>query len=122
MSDYHIQIQDKSKKSVSVVFHVPILATGKNAADITWRQAVVLEQGGSGNIVSILPGVSAPEDTQLKAGELLEVTQTVKFKNISQTLAQRKTTIEEFFNKLKSDLVSEKQVTLEWMGYEGSVS
>jgi len=122
MADYHTQTQDKNKKSVSVVFHIPIPDVGMNAAGKTWRQAIVLEQGGSVNIISELPGISIEEDAQLKAGELYEVRRTVRFKSINLISAQRKEAIEKYFNKLVSDLVKEKQKTLEWIGYEGSVS
>jgi len=122
MADYHVLTQDNNKKSVNVVFHVPIPAISTNAANITWRQAIVLEQGGSVNIVSVLPGISVVEDTQLKAGELFEVSRSVKFSSINLNSVQRKTAIEVYFGKLVTDLVTEKQITLEWIGYEGSVA
>lgn len=122
MSDYHILTQEDKKRTVSVVFHIPVPAVGTNEAGLSWRQAVVEELGGSSVIVSILPGISVAEDTQLKAGEIIEKVETVRFTSVNLTKAQRKIEIEAYFNELKTDLIAEKQTTLEWIGYEGTVA
>lgn len=122
MSNYHIRTQEDKQKAARVVFHVPVPATGTNEAGVAWRDAVVAEQGGSANIDSVLPSISAEEDTQLKAGEIIELTQTVRFSSINLTDGQRKTEIEQAFSALESSLIAEKQVTLKWIGYEGDVA
>lgn len=120
--NYHILEQEAKKKNVRCVFHVPVPAAGTNEAEISWRDAVVLEQGGSGAIVSVLADITPAEDTQLKAGEIIEKVTTVKFSSVNLTAGQKKAQIEAAFNSLKDDLVSEKQVELEWFGYKGDVS
>jgi hypothetical protein len=121
MSDYHIQTQDDEKKSASVVFHIPIPASGTNEANLSWRDAIVREQGGSANITSVLPNIEATEDTKLKAGELLEVSRAVNFSSKNLTPAERNAEIVTFFNNLVSEIVAEKQITLEWIGYAADV-
>lgn len=122
MSDYHILTQDENKRSVNIVFHIPIPGAGTNEANVQWRNALILELGGSGNIVSVLPGISSAEDTQLKAGALCEVSKSIRFSSVNLDNAQRKTQIEAAFNSLKTKLVADKKITLQWIGYEGVVS
>ena len=119
MSNYHIGIQDIDKKSVNVVFHIPISSGGQNEADLTWRAVVVKEQGGSDNIVSVLSDISPTESTQLKSGEIYEKSETVRFSSINLSVAQRKAEIKARFNNLKTKLIQEKKITLEWIGYKG---
>lgn len=122
MADYHILTQDKQKKSVAVIFHIPVPDTGTNQADIGWRDAVVSDQGGSGNITSGLSGIDPSEDTQLKSGEIIEKRETVRFSSKNLDIAAKKAEIEARFNELKIELIDAKKVELEWMGYEGNVS
>lgn len=122
MSNYHILTQDEKRKTVDVVFHVPVPATGTNEAALTWREAIVLEQGGSAAIVSVLPGITPQEDSQLKAGELIEQVETVRFSSIYLTSPERKAEIEAYFDELKIGLIAEKQITLAWIGYGGDVA
>lgn len=117
MSDYHVLTQDEKNRSISVVFHIPIPATGVNEAGFSWRNAIVKEQGGSANIISSLPDISKVEDTALKAGEIFEKQTIVRFSSVNLSNAQRKIQIETMFDKIKTDLVAEKQITLQWIGY-----
>ena len=121
MSNYHILTQAENRKSVTVVFHVPIPEAGTNQAGISWRDAVVKEQGGSSEIVSVLPDITTQEHTAMKAGEIYEIQERVRFSSVTLTNAERKTQIEAWFTKLQTELVAEKQVTLEWIGLEGDV-
>lgn len=122
MGDYHILTQDDKKRTISAVFHILVPIAGTNEAGLTWWQAVVGELGGSAAIVSVLPGISVAEDTQLKAGKIIEKVETVRFTSVNLTKGQRKAEIEAYFNELKTDLIAEKQIILEWMGYEGMVA
>jgi hypothetical protein len=122
MSDYHILSQDRDEKTVSVVFHIPVPSTGTNRAGLSWRDAVVREQGGSASITSVLPDISATEDTQLKAGELYEKRETVRFSSKNLTPAQRQAEVEARFTEASTELISEKQVVLEWIGFQGDIS
>jgi len=125
--NYHIQTQAEDKKTVNIVFHVPVPATGANEAGVQWRDAVVAEKGGSDNISSVLPGIDPTELTQLKAGALIEVTKSLRFSSINITPSQKKAEIEAEFNKLtgsdpKFSVLAAKQIILEWIGYAANVS
>ena len=126
MSDYHVLEQSKNKNTVNVVFHIPVPETGTNQAELQWRDAIVLSLGGSGNIVSVLPGISTEEDTQLKAGALIEVSENVRFSSVNISNVQKKDQIEARFKELndienKDSVLSEKQIKLAWIGYAGDV-
>lgn len=116
--DIHILTVDKGQKSASVVFHIPVPTTGANGAGLSWPDAVVREQGGSGSIASVLPGISAGEDTALKAGELIEYITSVRFSSRHLTNAERLAEIKNAFAEIKTDLIAEKQITLAFIGYE----
>ena len=122
MADYHIMTQAVNKANAQVVFHISVPATGNNLAGLTWRQAVVNSLGGSEAIDSAVGNITPEELTQLKAGELIEISKNVGFKSIHQTNAQRKTTIEEKFGSLCVSVLEEKQIVLEWTGYSGDVA
>ena len=124
--NYHIQTQAEDKKTINVVFHVPVPVTGINAAGVQWRDAVVAEKGGSDNISSVLPGIDPIELTQLKAGALIEVPKSVRFSSVNLTPVQKKAEIIAEFNRLtgsdpKTSVLAEKQITLEWLGFEANV-
>jgi len=121
MSDYHILTQDPKKKTVQVVFHIPIPSKGTNAAGISWQDAMVKEQGGTNSIVSQLSNISSEEESALKSGALVEVVKTVRFSSTSLSNDERKAEIEAAFEKAKKAIFAEKQIVLEWMGYEGNV-
>jgi len=121
MSDYHILTQDPKKKTVQVIFHIPVPSSGTNAAGISWQDAMVKEQGGASNIVSSLSSIASEEESALKAGALIEVTKTVRFSSTNLSNDERKAEIEAAFEKAKKDVFAEKQIVLEWMGYEGNI-
>jgi len=118
--DYHILTQSKDKKTINVVFHFPISATGDNQAGKQWREAVVLEQGGADNIVSVLSGM--PELASLKAGEIIEVQKTVRFSSVNLDNTQRENEIKAEYTELKDEIIAEKEVTLAFIGHEGTVT
>ncbi|KKN78878.1 hypothetical protein LCGC14_0346500 [marine sediment metagenome] len=118
--NYHILKQQEKRKTINVAFHIPIPA-GTNKASIEWKDALVLELGGSANIASVLPNISVPEDTALKAGTLFEAVRTVQFSSVQLDDAQRKATIETRYGDLLTEIVDEKKITLEWIGFEADV-
>lgn len=122
MSNYHILTGDIEKKTITVVFHIPVPAAGTNQANLSWRDAVVKEQGGASNIVSALgTDVNPTEDSQLKSGALVERQQTIRFSSVNLTSNQRRVEIEAAFTQLQSQLIADKQITLDWIGFEGDV-
>lgn len=120
MSNFHILTQALSHKSVSVVFHIPI-PSSNNSVGITWQQAVVKWLGGADNIVSVLPDITTQEESDIKSGALYELVKTVKFSSINLTNAQRLQEIRDEYTVDQSEFVLEKQITLDFIGYEGNV-
>ncbi len=120
--NYHVLTQDDQQKSISVIFHIPVPSTGTNQAGVTWRDAVVKEQGGADAISSALPDISTEELSAMKSGALIEVQRTVYFSTPNITNAQRVIEIGQFYNGLKTALVAEKTVKLAFMGYAANVA
>ena len=118
--DYHILQQHIKQKTANVVFHIPI-PSSINSAGITWQAAVVKDMGGANAISSVLPDITTQEETDLKSGALLEQQVTVRFSSVSLTNAQRLQEIKDAFTQLKTNVLAEKQITLNFMGEEGTV-
>ncbi len=121
MSDFHVLTQNTDQKTVNVVFHIPIPATGINQAGVSWQDAVVREQGGINNISSVLNDITAEELSSLKSGALVEKQDTVRFSTTDLTNAERLQEIKDHFNGLKTELITEKQITLAFIGYAGNI-
>jgi len=121
MADYHILTQAVKKNTVQVVFHIPVPAVGTNEAEILWRDAIVLEKGGSDNITSVLSDILPEELTLLKSGALLEVPTSVRFNSVNSTTAEKKAKIEEEYNDSKAKILSDKQIILQWIGFKANV-
>ena len=119
--DYHILTQSVDRKTANVVFHIPI-PSSLNSAGISWQDAIVKDQGGSANISSVLPELSGTqEETDLMSGILFEYPYSLRFSSININNAQRLTEIEEAYTAVAADLITEKQITLDFMGKEGNV-
>lgn len=122
MSDYHILKQARDKKTINVVFHISIPAGGTNQANISWHDAIVLDLGGAAAIVSVLPElVGSQEETDMKAGTLVEVPDTVRFSSINLNNDQRKAEIAARYSEVSSTLISEKQQELAFIGFSADV-
>ena len=125
MADYHLLQQDIEKKTIRLVYHIPILAGGANQAGILWRDAIVMDQGGADNINTALPVIDASELADMKIGALIEVQETFRFSSINLTPLQKKTEIEARYSILSNgtpeSILGQKQITLEWIGYENNV-
>ena len=119
--NFHILTMDEKKKTVNVIFHIPIPAVGTNQAEISWQAAVVKELGGANNINSRLPDITTEEESDLKAGVLFEKSVSVRFSSINLTDAERLAQIKAKFTKIQSEIITEKQITLAWIGYSGDV-
>lgn len=119
--NFHVLTQDEKRKSAKVIFHIPIPAT-TNSAGISWQQAVVKEQGGEDAILSQLPDITAEEQSELTSGALLERQVNVRFSSINLTNAQRLQEIRAAYAATSSEIIAKKQVTLDFMGYEGAVA
>ena len=123
MSNYHVRQMQENKKMVKIVFHIPIPGGGTNQAGISWQAAVVLDQGGQDAIETVLPEIQGTaEETSMKAGELVEVQEWLRFSSTNLTNAQRKAEIEARYMELAADLIVEKQITLSFIGLADDVS
>jgi hypothetical protein len=70
MADYHILSGRPDGNQYRVVFHLPVPDTDNNVG-VNYRMALV-EWLGTEGLVSQVPFISAPEQTQLDNGELYE--------------------------------------------------
>ena len=117
MSDYHILESQEDLKRARVVFHVPV-PSSQNAAGITWQVAVAMEQSDK---ISILTNITTEEAAQLVSGEIIEKVENMKFSSTSLNNAQRLQEVKDRALFWKTELINEKQVTLNFMGYQGDV-
>lgn len=120
MSNYHIRKTSDDLKTVSVVFHVPI-PDANNTVGVNWRSALVLELGGADAISSVLTDISTEEESAMKAGSIYEVSRTVRFSSLNITNAERLAEVEAAYTTTASEMIAEKQVTLNFMGKDGDV-
>ena len=118
--DFHILTQAKDQNTVQAVFHIPV-PTGNNEVGVSWRDAVVKEQGGADNITSVLLDIDPAELTNMKSEALIEKVEAVRFSSIFLDNAQRLQQVKDRYNIVKIELIVEKQITLAFMGYGGDV-
>ena len=116
MSDYHIldqstswTLENKGRDSVRVVFHIPV-PNVNNDVGVNYRVALVqyLEaQSETGTILSVCPFITSPELTQMQAGEIHEVDESVPLVTGSSDVEKRQAVADRF-----TALVTEKQTEL----------
>ena len=119
--DFHVLTQAMDKKTVNLVFHIPIPGTGVNEAGVQWRSALLAELGGANNITSVLPNISQAELDAMKSGALLELSTSVRFSSIYLDNAQRLNEIKAAYTATKDSTLAEKQITLAFIGYQGDI-
>lgn len=120
MSDYHIRKTAINMKTVSCVFHIPIPATD-NEVGIPWQDALVSSLGGADAITSVLTDITPAEESAMKAGSIYENVATVRFSSLGLTNAQRLEEVEAAYTAAETDILAEKQVTLNFYGKSGDV-
>ena len=120
MSDYHIREVAADKKTINVVFHLPVPATN-NVVGVAWRTALVAQQGGADAITSVLLDIAAEDLTALKAGELYERVLTMRFSSITLTNAERLAEVAAKYSLELSEVQSNLQATLDYYGKVGDV-
>ena len=120
MSDYHIRNTELNLKTVDVVFHIPIPATN-NVVGVSWRNALVLDLGGADAITSVLTDITPAELSAMKAGEVFENTAIVRFSSTGLTNAERLAEVEAAFTSAETNILADKQVTLNFYGKSGDV-
>ena len=121
MSEYHIRSTSKDLKTVNCIFHIPIPATN-NTVGVSWRDALVLSLGGADAITSVMPDITTAEETAMKAGEIFENDATVRFSSTGLTNAERLDEVEDAYTAAETDILAEKQITLNFFGKSGDVA
>ena len=119
--NYHLGVMDVEKKGIQVIFHIPIPGTGTNLAGIQWRDAIVRWLGGSTAIKSALIDITTDENTALKSGAIVEVQEYFVFTSTALTDGQRGAQIIARYNALLTNIIAEKGITLQWIGFAANV-
>jgi len=124
MSNYHILTQDKSKKTATVVFRIPIPDVANNTG-ISYRTALTdyLKYSRKvDTIASISPLTDAAELLQVQSGEIYEVQRSVRFSSLSLTPVQKRDEIDARYNELATEARDSLQTILAWWGLTRTVS
>lgn len=121
MADYHIREVAENKKTINIVFHLPIPATN-NIVGIAWRTALVNHQGGADAITSEILDIASEDLAALKAGSLYEKSITMRFSSIDLTNAERLAEVEDKYTEELAAVQANLQATLEYYGREGDVA
>ena len=119
MSDYHILSCDKYGNTFNVVFHVPV-PNSDNKVGTNYRTAIVEMLGGADNITSAAPFIQSAELTQLKTGELYEVTETFH-SHPGQTTAQKRASLDARYSAVVSEITTDLGRQLSYWGYSRDV-
>lgn len=123
MSNYHLLMQARDKKTVNVVFHIPIPDVD-NAADKKYRLALkekLERQSESGIIESVCPDINPAELAQIQNGEIYEITRSKRFSSLSLTNVQKRDELDAEYNKLKTEALNELKVMLKWWSFKRDV-
>jgi len=118
--NFHILTMHSKKKTINLVFHIPIPSDGTNEAGLSWREAIVYEQRGAENINSVLADITPEEESFLKSGALFEKQLDIRFSSTFLTDSQRLEEIKAAFTEAQTTLLALKQLTLAWIGYSGN--
>jgi len=124
MADYHVLTMSPDKKTVNVVFRIPI-PDEKNKAGKSYRVALVeklTHESSTGTIESKSPFSSSAELTQVQSGEVYELLTSVRFSSLFLTNAQRRDELDAKFNELKTKIVNRLKTELEWWGYKRNIA
>lgn len=121
MSDYHIREVSADKKTVNVVYHLPIPATN-NMVATPWRTALVAHQGGADAIASVLLDIIAGDLVLLKNGSLYEKVLTMRFSSTDLTNAARLAEVAARYSVELAAVTANLQATLDYYGKAGDVA
>jgi|LGOV01.1.fsa_nt_gb hypothetical protein len=123
MSNYHVLTQSRQKKSVDVVWHIPVSNTN-NSADVNYRTALVdylVWTTGNDPILSDCPNITPAELTQIEAGELYELRKSYTFSRLGLTNGQKATELDAKYTSLATTGLTRLQTFLEWFGLNRDV-
>jgi hypothetical protein len=118
--DYHILEQAQDGKTMRVVFHFPVPAQAKNAADILYSDIVQK----CCDLTSQLPNFETEYPTEyasLQSGTLIERLVVVQFSSINLTPAQKRAEIEAAYEPERVAEFARLQIEWEWYGYAADI-
>ena len=118
MSDIHVLDFADDQKTINVIFHVPIPATGANVAGVLWKDSLVAFQGGAGAIKSRLQNIDPAELASMQAGTLFEFPTNIQFSSLGISDAQRIAELKTAFTQAKTTVLAQKQNQLNYYGYQ----
>ena len=113
MSSIHIREKDSKNKTINCIFHITVPDT-VNTVGTNWRSAIQWAMSP----VALMSYNNSTENANIEAGNILEVTETVRFSSINLTNAQRLAEVEAAYNKRKTILLQELQARLDFFGKE----
>lgn len=120
MSNYHVMDISKGGRSANVVFHIPI-PIENNSVPISLRTAVsqhIQHQADDGSwdvFNSVINGIVAGELTELRAGELYEISETVKFL-AADSNEQKQTKLDNRYTALTTSALKDVRAILKFWG------
>ena len=124
MSNYHLLTQAQDKKTINVIFHIPIPdvdnATGKKYRLVLKEK--LERQSETGTIKSVCPDITPAELAQIQNGEIYETQRSIRFSVLGLANAEKRNELDAECNKLKTEALNELKVVLEWYGFERDVS
>lgn len=115
---FYIREQAADQKTIRVVCHINVPASGNNSAQIQWRTVLLSHLGGAANISSSVPEVTGTlEETDMKAGAVYEVSGIYRYSKISLSTAEKNAEISAWYNNVKDEIWADLQVTLQFLGH-----
>ena len=120
MSNYHVRNISANGRNASVIFHVPVPAEN-NSASVSLRTALSQHikprnaDGTFGTFQSQMQGVLSAELTKLRAGQLFEHVETVKFL-AADSDAQKQTKLDNRYTALATNVLNQVRAKLKFWG------
>ena len=118
MANYHALDGDTKGGGVTIAFHIPVPNDDNVAGTSTLRQAIVDDPDQRTD--SRVPGIESAEQTQLTAGELLEVVKFIRFPP-GTSLVEIRNKVDAEYQFLTSDTVNNLRYKYALWGFERTV-
>jgi len=113
MSNIHILDKHPKNKKVNCIFHLAV-PDSDNVAGTNWRVAVQRHL----NPEPKMSWNDTAENASITAGEILEISETVRFSSTSLTNAQRLAEVEAAYTARSTELLQELSNKLDFFGRE----
>jgi hypothetical protein len=119
MSQVHILSQDDEKKSVSVIFHIPV-PNINSPYGVSLPTAIVTEKGGDKAITSTT--AKADELIELQEGKKIELATSVRFSKLGLSDSQKLAEIKAKYVAESDAFITKCKDRLNFFGWEGDVT